>query len=77
MSIDGRGYLAPEYAMHGHLSEKVDVYSYGIVILEIICGRKCLDNSLPQEEKSLKFWVCPDVLSLFKTTFDDISMYKT
>lgn len=37
------GYTAPEYAIHGHLSEKVDIYSFGIVILEIISGRKCSD----------------------------------
>ncbi|XLU77212.1 hypothetical protein S245_000633, partial [Arachis hypogaea] len=34
------GYTAPEYAIYGQLSEKVDTYSYGIVILEIISGRK-------------------------------------
>ncbi|KAL2499068.1 Cysteine-rich receptor-like protein kinase 3 [Abeliophyllum distichum] len=35
------GYTAPEYAIHGHLSEKVDAYSFGVVILEIISGRRC------------------------------------
>ncbi|CAI9758134.1 unnamed protein product [Fraxinus pennsylvanica] len=35
------GYSAPEYAVHGHLSEKVDAYSFGVVILEIISGRRC------------------------------------
>ncbi|KAI3747598.1 hypothetical protein L6452_10109 [Arctium lappa] len=39
------GYIAPEYALHGHLSEKVDTFSFGIVILEIISGRKCTDIS--------------------------------
>ncbi|KAL4578535.1 hypothetical protein LXL04_014659 [Taraxacum kok-saghyz] len=34
------GYTAPEYASHGQLSEKVDTYSFGIVALEIISGRK-------------------------------------
>ncbi|KAK8504735.1 hypothetical protein V6N12_046984 [Hibiscus sabdariffa] len=33
------GYMAPEYAMHGHLTEKADVYSFGIVALEIVSGR--------------------------------------
>ncbi|KAJ9564613.1 hypothetical protein OSB04_000579 [Centaurea solstitialis] len=37
------GYTAPEYATHGHLSEKVDTYSFGIVALEIISGRRCND----------------------------------
>ncbi|KAJ9702957.1 hypothetical protein PVL29_004629 [Vitis rotundifolia] len=35
------GYTSPEYAIHGQLSEKVDTYSYGVVVLEIISGRKC------------------------------------
>ena len=35
-----RGYTAPEYALHGQLSEKVDTYSFGIVVLEIVSGKK-------------------------------------
>ncbi|KAB1211097.1 Cysteine-rich receptor-like protein kinase 2 [Morella rubra] len=34
------GYTAPEYAIHGQLSEKADTYSFGVVVLEIICGQK-------------------------------------
>ncbi|KAI3704418.1 hypothetical protein L1987_74638 [Smallanthus sonchifolius] len=41
------GYTAPEYAIHGQLSEKVDTYSFGIVVLEIISGKKCTD--IPNE----------------------------
>ncbi|CAH1437026.1 unnamed protein product [Lactuca virosa] len=37
------GYTAPEYALRGILSNKVDTYSFGIVILEIISGRRCTD----------------------------------
>ncbi|KAL0463185.1 UNVERIFIED_CONTAM: Cysteine-rich receptor-like protein kinase [Sesamum latifolium] len=37
------GYTAPEYAIGGHLSEKVDTYSFGVVILEIISGRRSSD----------------------------------
>ncbi|CAA7394172.1 unnamed protein product [Spirodela intermedia] len=33
------GYLAPEYAMTGHLTEKVDVFAFGVVVLEILSGR--------------------------------------
>ncbi|XP_061360637.1 probable leucine-rich repeat receptor-like serine/threonine-protein kinase At3g14840 [Gastrolobium bilobum] len=33
------GYMAPEYAMHGYLTEKADVYSFGIVALEIVSGK--------------------------------------
>ncbi|KAK8914502.1 Cysteine-rich receptor-like protein kinase 42 [Platanthera zijinensis] len=34
------GYMAPEYIVHGQLTEKADVYSYGVVVLEIVTGRK-------------------------------------
>ncbi|KAG6396491.1 hypothetical protein SASPL_142642 [Salvia splendens] len=34
------GYMAPEYLAHGQLTEKVDVYSYGVLLLEIITGRQ-------------------------------------
>ncbi|XP_050371082.1 probable leucine-rich repeat receptor-like serine/threonine-protein kinase At3g14840 [Argentina anserina] len=33
------GYMAPEYAMRGYLTDKADVYSFGIVVLEIVSGR--------------------------------------
>jgi len=35
-----KSYIAPEYLEHGHLTEKVDVYSFGILVLEIISGKK-------------------------------------
>ncbi|KAI9100075.1 hypothetical protein K1719_024293 [Acacia pycnantha] len=44
------GYVAPEYAMHGQLSEKVDIYGYGIVVLEIISGQKS-SNASKVEDK--------------------------
>jgi len=34
------GYMAPEYAMEGLFSVKSDVFSFGVLVLEIICGRK-------------------------------------
>ena len=33
------GYMAPEYAMRGHLTNKADVYSFGVVTLEIVSGK--------------------------------------
>ncbi|KMZ55945.1 putative LRR receptor-like serine/threonine-protein kinase [Zostera marina] len=39
------GYLAPEYALSGHLTEKVDVFAFGVVALEIISGKCCIDDS--------------------------------
>ncbi|KAJ0669763.1 putative protein kinase RLK-Pelle-SD-2b family [Helianthus annuus] len=43
------GYLAPEW-LSSVITEKVDVYSFGIVLLEILCGRKNFDRSQPEEE---------------------------
>lgn len=34
------GYMAPEYIVHGQLTERADIYSYGVLVLEIITGRK-------------------------------------
>ncbi|QCD99720.1 serine/threonine-protein kinase PBS1 [Vigna unguiculata] len=53
------GYVAPEYAMTGHLLVKSDVYSYGVVLLELITGRKSVDMSQPQGEENLVTWARP------------------
>ncbi|XP_048332423.2 probable receptor-like protein kinase At1g11050 [Ziziphus jujuba] len=50
------GYLAPEYALYGHLTEKSDVYSFGILILEIMSGRKVLEASLNQSVVRITDW---------------------
>ena len=42
--------MAPEYAMRGHLPEKVDVFGFGVVALEILSGRPNPDNSLDTEK---------------------------
>lgn len=34
--------MAPEYLVKGQLTEKADVYSYGVLVLEIVCGRKSI-----------------------------------
>ncbi|KAM7493138.1 hypothetical protein LguiB_027747 [Lonicera macranthoides] len=34
------GYMSPEYAMHGHFSVGSDVFSFGVLVLEIICGKR-------------------------------------
>ncbi|KAD5960704.1 hypothetical protein E3N88_12176 [Mikania micrantha] len=47
------GYTAPEYATFGRLSEKVDTYSFGIVVLEIISGRRCTDMNFGHDNHYL------------------------
>ncbi|KAJ0770731.1 putative protein kinase RLK-Pelle-RLCK-VI family [Helianthus annuus] len=41
-----RGYTAPEYVRYGILSDKVDTFSFGIVVLEIISGQMCTSQNL-------------------------------
>ncbi|XP_040382722.1 probable LRR receptor-like serine/threonine-protein kinase At1g56130 isoform X2 [Oryza brachyantha] len=50
------GYLAPEYAMRGHLTEKADVFAFGVVALETVAGRSNTDHSLVEDKTYLFEW---------------------
>ncbi|KAL4654938.1 hypothetical protein ACB092_01G415700, partial [Castanea dentata] len=56
------GYMAPEW-LSSVITEKVDVYSFGVVLLEILCGRRNLDQSQPEETMHL--------LHLFKKKIEE------
>ncbi|XP_022771060.1 receptor-like cytosolic serine/threonine-protein kinase RBK2 [Durio zibethinus] len=49
------GYLAPEYLMHGIVDEKTDVFAFGVLLLELVTGRRALDYS----QQSLLLWAKP------------------
>ncbi|CAN1234026.1 Receptor-like cytosolic serine/threonine-protein kinase RBK2 [Linum perenne] len=48
-------YLAPEFLMHGIVDEKTDVFAYGVLLLELVTGRRALDY----KEQSLVLWAKP------------------
>jgi hypothetical protein len=49
--------LAPEYATYGQLSEKVDIYSFGVLLLEVLSGRRNIDTNYPMDRRYLVVWV--------------------
>ncbi|CAI9108183.1 OLC1v1007732C1 [Oldenlandia corymbosa var. corymbosa] len=57
--IGTRGYAAPEYIMTGHLTPKSDVYSYGVVLLELLTERRALNVPLVEDKRKLAAIVDP------------------
>lgn len=55
------GYAAPEYVQTGRLTAKSDVWSFGVVLYEIITGRRAVERNLPRAEQKLLEWVRPFV----------------
>ncbi|KAJ7981808.1 Protein kinase superfamily protein [Quillaja saponaria] len=47
------GYLAPEYAIRGQVTRKADIYSFGVLIIEIVSGRCNVNRRLPHDEQYL------------------------
>ncbi|CAM8967374.1 unnamed protein product [Rhodiola kirilowii] len=53
------GYTAPEYVQTGRLTTKSDVWSFGVVLYELITGRRAVERNLPRGEQKLLEWVRP------------------
>ncbi|MBA0795873.1 hypothetical protein Gohar_006704 [Gossypium harknessii] len=76
------GYLALEYFMHGIVDEKIDVFAFGVLLLEIITGRRPVDSS----KQSLLLWAKPlmesgNITELadpkLKGKYDEDEMHRT
>lgn len=64
------GYMSPQYAVHGHFSVKSDVFAFGVVVLEIITGKKSSSffdqdelDDLPHFVKFTTVCPCPNLFS--------------
>lgn len=70
LTSDFSGYMSPEYAMGGLFSEKSDVFSFGVILLEIISGKKNIpffeaDDPLNLLGNVSKFCKCGNVCTNF------------
>ncbi|KAF8018587.1 hypothetical protein BT93_H3468 [Corymbia citriodora subsp. variegata] len=69
-----RGYVAPEWHKNLPVTVKADIYSFGVVLLEIICCRRSVDWCLPDDEALLEEWVysCFQAHELEKLVHDEL-----
>jgi len=65
--------MAPEYAMHGYLTDKADIYSFGIVALEVVSGRSNSSSQKNEECFYLLDWVINSIISIMiVSTFENL-----
>ncbi|XWS75679.1 hypothetical protein CRYUN_Cryun01aG0112000 [Craigia yunnanensis] len=54
--MDTFGYMAPEYNIDGELTEKSDVFSFGVILLEVLFGRIAYDSTLSENQQNILDW---------------------
>lgn len=59
-----RGYMAPEYALWGYLTHKADLYSFGVVVLELVAGKNNMKYNPDENYVCLLDWVRNHLLLL-------------
>lgn len=68
-------YVSPEYASTGMLNEGSDVYSFGILLMEIITGRSPIDYSRPSGEVNLRFLLVFIFLMISMKHYEILSLF--
>ncbi|KAL2318043.1 hypothetical protein Fmac_031919 [Flemingia macrophylla] len=80
------GYVAPEYLLDGKLTDKSDVYAFGVVLLELLLGKKPVEKLAPAQCQSIVTWAMPQLTDrsklpsivdpVIKNTMDPKHLYQ-
>lgn len=64
--------------MHGRVTDKIDVYAFGVVLLELLSNRKPINNECPKGQESLVMWVSsfPSVTSSASKIVTTLYLYR-